>query len=148
MKKTLIGYIILALACISCSTREPFLETRAKQQLPVSIEHDLNNFEAKEIQDLQTVYVNDSICMLQCRLKITDKSGKTDYMDLRYTYLIDFMESHFKGKAIYKENFEFITRLPDEYIKKSKQEVRKRKESVYKYMYGGTYPIAHPFDEN
>jgi len=147
MKTGIILYSILLFACLSCTTKLPYLERRARQQLPVSIGYDLSKYKDKEIMDLKTVYVNDSICLLQCRLKFKDNTGSVHYQDLRYTYLIDFMESHYMGKAIYKENFEFITCLPDEYIVKSREKTEASGESVYQYMYGGTYPIQCPFDD-
>lgn len=147
MKIRIILFVILSLTCFSCGTRCPYLEGRARRQLPVSIEYDLGNFKDKEIQDLKTVYVNDSICLLQCRLKYVDNTGEVRFQDMRYTYLIDFMESHYRGKAIYKENFEFIACMPDEYIIKNRERADAKGESVYEYMYGGTYPIRQPFDE-
>ena len=37
--------------------------------------------------------------------------------------------------------------MPDEYIIKNRERTDAKGESVYEYMYGGTYPIRQPFDE-
>lgn len=147
MKRHIIALAILTLVCLSCRPKVPFLESRARQQLPVSVEYDLNRLENKVIQGLKTVYVNDSICLLQFHLLYNNENGEVRVQDMRYTYLIDFMESHFAGKTVYKENFEFIACMPDEYIEKSKERADATGESVYSYLYGGAYPIVHPFDE-
>ena len=133
---------------MSCGPKVSFLENRARHQLPISVEYDLNNLEGKEIQDLKTVYVNDSICLLQFHLQYKAPDGKVLVKDMRYTYIIDFMMSHYAGEAVYKELMEFMTCMPDEYIKKNRKYADQTGESVYNYMYGGTYPIVHPFDEN
>lgn len=137
----------LLLVCTACSQKSSFLESRARQQLPCSLEYDLNNFKNLEINDLKTVYCNDSICLLQFRLDFNDTLGTVYSRDMRYTYLIDFMMSHYKGKPVYKELMEFMSCMPDDYIKSNWKYVEDSGESVYSYMYGGTYPIPHPFDE-
>lgn len=148
MKTKIFVFVILALSFMSCRSKMHFLENRARQQLPVSIEFDLNNLEGKEIHDLKTVYVNDSICLLQFHLQYKDESDNICIQDMRYTYVIDFMMSHYSGKAVYKELMEFMTCMPDEYIKEKRKIADQTGESVYNYMYGGTYPIVHPFDGN
>ena len=147
MKRSIIAFAILALVCLSCRPKVPFLESRARQQLPVTIEYDLNRLKDKMIQDLKTVYVNDSICLLQFHLQYKNGSGDIQVQDVRYTYLIDFVMSHYSGEIVYKELMEFMTCMPDEYIKKNWQYVDATGESVYSYLYGGAYPIVHPFDE-
>lgn len=83
------------------------------------------------IEDLKTVYVNDSICMLQCTARFHDPAGNRRLRDYRYIYLIDTQMSRMYQRRIFKEQFRNILCMPDNLIKECRKQVKRNKESVY-----------------
>lgn len=99
------------------------------------------------IRNLKTVYENDSICLLQFTAAYKDTADVERTIDLRYIYLYDDFGSMMNGKMTFNEVFREIPCMPDDLIKKNRENVRKNNESVYKDLYGSTVPVRTPFDE-
>ena len=141
MRNLLYIFIVLPLF-LSCSRMT--LEDKAKEYLPTALEKkikaDYGVFEKKEIYNLKTIYANDSICLLQCRVNLI-KDGKKQMLEYRYIYLIDMFTSKISGKMVFSDCLMDVPCMPDELIKKSQEEVIRRNESVYDYMYSLTFPI-------
>lgn len=150
MKKALTFTAVILLLTIGC-TRQYGITKRALQQLPVSLKDHITEFvpgySDLSVQNLKTVYENDSICLLQFTAVYKDTTGVDNTIDLRYIYLYDDVVSMMNGKMTFNEAFSQIPCMPDELIKKNQETVRKNKESVYKNLYGSTLPVNTPFDE-
>ena len=151
MKKLLLLLLIFAVSSVSCKrAREYSIEGRARQQLQVSVKHELAEFSPGardwQIENVKTVYANDSICLLQCTVKFRNKEDNLVSEDYRYIYLLDIPQSYFHHKAIYNEEFRHIPCMPDNLIKKCRIDSEKDNISVYESMFGGTVPVREPFD--
>jgi len=127
------------------------IEDRARKQMPVSLEYELQGFSPGctdwRYENLKTIYVNDSICMLQFTARFHDAAGEKKMRDYRYIYLIDTQMSHIMHKPVFKEQFRNILCMPDKVIRRSRRETRRNKESVYEQMVNATLTIITPFDE-
>lgn len=149
MKRILAAVFIISIAIVSCQ-RHYAIEERAKKQIMVSMEDELESFcpgmREWYIEDLKTVYANDSICLLQCTARFHDAQGVKKVRDYRYIYLIDTEMSHALGRMVFKEEFRNILCLPDKLIKKCRKEVWKNNESVYEQSFGRTLTVRKPFD--
>ena len=143
MKKIL---LMLVAVCLLVSCRENLFIDRAKEQMKVAIANSIT--QKKEdagkmsIHDVKTVYENDSICLLQCIVDITDRQERLRQIEYRYIYLIDIFMSKSSGKAVYNESLQEFPCLPDDLIKKCRQDVVRNNESVYDSLYGSTLPVS------
>ncbi len=145
-------FIILTLLCLlylSCR-RHYAIEDRARAQIVVSMEDELQGYCPGmydwRIEDLKAVYVNDSICMLQCTARFRDSKGDKCIRDYRYIYLIDTQMSRMYGRRIFKEQFRNILCMPDDVIKECRKEVKRNKESVYENSIASCIEVHKPFD--
>ncbi len=147
--KRQIAFLIAGLALLSC-TRQYAIEERAVRQMERSLPSALTSYCAGphswRIEDLKTVYVNDSICLLQFSARFRDSADVKYVKDLRYIYLLDMLESRFAGRPVYKEEFRNILCMPDDLILELQKKVRESGENVYNTSYGGVGPIADPID--
>lgn len=147
-KKTLL-FACLTLA-VSCARQYKITE-RAQKQLPVSLNEEfpylVEGYSDLEIQNLKTVYENDSICMLQFTAAYKDTLDEDKILDLRYIYIYDTFMSRMMKQRIFNDEFREIPCMPDEKIMECKKEVKKNKESVYDSMIGSTHPVNTPFDK-
>ena len=145
-----ISEILLILLAVSCTHRCKITE-RAMRQLPVSLDEQFSDFvpgfSDLKIQNLKTVYENDSICLLQFTAAFKDSSGTGREYDLRYVYLFDRFMSYSEGKAVFEECFKAIPCLPDKLIKECRDSVRINKESVFNNAIGSTIEVRTPFDK-
>ena len=143
MKKILLRLVAV---CLLVSCREKLFIDRAKEQMKVAIANSIT--QKKEdagkmsIHDVKTVYENDSICLLQCIVDITDRQERLRQIEYRYIYLIDIFMSKSSGKAVYNESLQEFPCLPDDLIKKCRQDVVRNNESVYDSLYGSTLPVS------
>ncbi len=149
MRKALF-FLMFAAIVFGCD-RQYTITKRARLQLPVSLNERLTDIvpaagEA-QIRNLKTVYENDSICLLQFTAAYKDTADVERTIDLRYIYLYDDFGSIMNGKMTFNEVFRVIPCMPDDLIKKNRENVRKNNESVYKDLYGSTMPVMTPFDE-
>ena len=135
---------------VSCQ-RVYEIEQRARQQIMVSFPEELDSFSPGmsdwRVEGLKTVYVNDSICLLQCTARFHDAHGENKVRDYRYIYLFDRTMSMAVGKRIFKEEFRNILCLPDNLIKKCRRDVALNGENVYDQAFGRTLTVRKPFDE-
>ena len=143
MKKIL---LMLVAVCLLVSCHEKLFIDRAKEQMKVAIANSIT--QKKEdagkmsIHDVKTVYENDSICLLQCIVDITDRQERLRQIEYRYIYLIDIFMSKSSGKAVYNESLQEFPCLPDDLIKKCRQDVVRNNELVYDSLYGSTLPVS------
>lgn len=149
MRKALF-FLIFAAVVFGCD-RQYTITKRARCQLPVSLNERLTDIVPAtgmaRIRNLKTVYENDSICLLQFTAAYKDTADVERTIDLRYIYLYDDFGSMMNGKMTFNEVFREIPCMPDDLIKKNRENVRKNNESVYKDLYGSTVPVRTPFDE-
>lgn len=145
-------FIIITFVCLlgaSCR-RHYAIEDRARAQIYVSMEDELQGFCPGmynwRIDDLKTVYVNDSICMLQCTARFRDAEGNKRIRDYRYIYLIDTQMSRIYRRPIFKEQFRNILCMPDDLIRECRKEVKWKKESVYENSIASCIEVHKPFD--
>lgn len=149
--KTLaVALAALFFALVTGCRRTYSITERARQQLPVSLDYGMeefvSHFEDGVIENLKTVYENDSICLLQFTAAYKDKAGATKRIDMRYIYLFDRAMSVAERRPVFNEGFRNILCLPDRIIKESRKEVRRNKEVVYNDFIGSTFPVKTPFD--
>ncbi|MBR7004419.1 MAG: hypothetical protein IKI00_05550 [Bacteroidales bacterium] len=142
--------VMIALSMASCQKRYA-IEERARQQILVSMEDELESFSPGKtdwtIEDLKTVYVNDSICLLQCTARFLDANGEKKVRDYRYIYLFDTEMSRMLGQMIFKEEFRNILCLPDRLIKKCRRDVAMNNENVYQSSFGSCLTVRNPYDK-
>ena len=149
MNKSLI-IIVLAELFVSCIHENP-MEERAKKQIVASMDSFLEGYfpgnQGWRMEDLKTVYVNDSICILQCSAWIHDVVGKQVVRDYRYIYLLDMDLSRASHKPVFSENFINTLCLSDREIRRRNRRVRQMGENVYNSVSGGCIPVQDPFQE-
>jgi len=151
MRRFSSAFLLLILFLPLSCERHYAIEERAKKQIMVSMEDELESFSPGMtdwyLEGLKTVYANDSICLLQCTPRFHDAKGEKKMRDYRYIYLIDTGMSHALGKMVFKEEFRNILCLPDKLIKKSRKEVWRNNESVYEQSFGRALTVRKPFDD-
>lgn len=141
--------IVLAVLSLSC-TRHYAIENRAKQQIYASLPDELRvicpGMNDWRIEDLKTIYANDSICLLQCTARFHDEYGTRLVRDYRYIYLIDTDDSRREGRPVFREEFRNILCMPDKVIRQCRRDVRRNKENVYENSRPGCLRVRKPFD--
>lgn len=152
--RNLLELVVICMACIltiSACQKQYKIEERARHQLPVSLNDELQvsfpgSFDPA-VEYIKTVYVNDSICMLQFTARFKDGNGAPKVCDYRYIYLIDILQSRMMHQAIFCEQFKKILCMPDRLIRECRKEIAASGESVYESAIGGTLPVRDPFDK-
>lgn len=148
--KRIFSIILLAGVLLSCIHENP-MEERAKKQIVASMDSFLEGYfpgnQGWRMEDLETVYVNDSICILQCSAWIHDAMGKQVVRDYRYIYLLDMDFSRANHKPVFAENFLNVLCLSRKEIAEGRRNTRRSGENIYESARGGCIPILHPFDE-
>lgn len=136
---------VLASVCLLISCHEKHFVDKAKEQMQIamanSISEKYEGTKKMSVHDLKTVYANDSICLLQCVVDITDQHDRIRQIEYRYIYLMDMFMSKYSGKAIYNESLQEFPCMPDDLIEKCQQDVAENNESVYDSLYGSTLPV-------
>lgn len=138
-----IRYLILFCTFLIGCSHGKSLEEYARVQLQESIEPFLEtSFPGKKawsIEDLKTVYTNDSICLLQCTARIRDSINRKVVRDYRYMYKIEMDFSRAAGRPVFFEDFENTLCLTDEQIRFARKRIKKNAENVYQlYSLVGT----------
>ena len=149
MKKLLI-VLLFPLLALSCAKSHP-LEDRAKKQIALSTDLYLEGYfprnEGWSMEGLETVYVNDSICVLQCTVRLRDSLSRPVVRDYRYVYLLDMELSRAVRKPVFTESYYNVLCLSEAEIQDLRRDVARTGENVYDYFYGGCIPVQHPFDQ-
>lgn len=139
----------MLLACVSCAKKYG-IEERARQQMPVSLDAEIQEFcpgaSNLDIQDIKTIYVNDSICLLQFSVLYDNEVGKRRARDYRYIYLIDMIQSRMERRPVFLEQFRNILCMPDELIRQCCKDIKESGESVYESSIGSCYRVNKPYD--
>lgn len=142
---------LLLLLAVSCGPKHFKIEDRARLQAEASLPYELTSYcpgpHSWSIEDMKTVYVNDTICLLQFSARFRDKDNNKYIKDFRYIYLLDCLESRFVGKPVYKEQFRNILCMPDELILALQKQIEESGEDVYSSSYGGVAPVVAPIDQ-
>lgn len=127
------------------------MECQAKKQIVASMDSFLEGyFPGKQdwrVEDLKTVYVNDSLCILQCSAWIHDAQGRQIVRDYRYIYLLDMDLSRASHKPVFTENYINTLCLSDREIRLRNRLVRQTGENVYYSVQAGCVPVQEPFRE-
>jgi len=151
MIKRILPVLLVSIFAITSCQRHYGIEERAEKQILVSIEDELESFSPGmsdwRIEGLKTVYANDTICLLQCTARFHDAQGEKKVRDYRYIYLLDTEMARITGKLIFKEEFRNILCLPDDLIKKCREDVKRNNENVYQSSFGSCLTVRKPFDE-
>lgn len=147
--KALVTVCIVVSLIISC--KHAFnIESRARSQIQVSVsdymEEYFNGIQSIEIKNIETIYVNDSICLLQARVTFDSKEYNDVQIDIRYTYLLDVFQSYITDKPVFCEEVKPVRLLSKEMIRQCRRDVKISGESVYESLIGNVYPIQHPVD--
>lgn len=135
----------IAMIVASACQRHYAIEDRARLRLPVAVAKAVDDFSpaavVEEIQDIKTIYVNDSICVIQCSALFKNADGSERILDYRYSYLIDRFQSRIYHRPYFMEGIDNTLCMPDDIIKQSQKEVRKSKESVYEHEIRRCLPV-------
>lgn len=131
-------YALLLLAVpailLSCQKRYK-IEELARGQIYPSLQKELLEFtpSARDIrmEELNTVYVNDSICILQLMAIYDTDTGERHIDQLQYVFYYDRLLSMYNGKNMFKEEFRLVPCMTEKELKESKKNVRKTGEVVY-----------------
>jgi hypothetical protein len=148
MTRRIIIILATLLALCACTKRTPELVRLARAQMPATIDSTLI-YEYGAVKDIQIdsfalVYHDDSICMLQCRVRCRTLSDESVEKEYRYYYLFDILQSNLNNRMIFSDGLTELPLLPKERIESSLKEVGDNHESVYDKMYVRTKPIRHP----
>lgn len=148
--RLILALVIFATAPCSCKKHYK-IEDRAKKQIDISLPSEVKDLvpeiDEVTISDLETVYVNDSICLLQLVARY-GINGIMEYEeDLQYVYYLDMMVSRAAGRNVFVEEFRRVPRLSKEEIKAGYKKVKRTKENVYNQYIGNGCPVRKPFDE-
>jgi len=131
--------IISILPIVSCQRRHS-IEDRAKIQLPLSLATEIQDFEkgteVLEIKDLKTVYVNDSICIMQFKPSLRDSTGRISEKELQYVYYVDMFLSRYYGRFIFRNEFRAVPSMTGKEIRENARKVRRDGENVYRAFEG------------
>ena len=149
--KRVLYILLLAAGLLACTAVRHPLEERAMKQIALSLDGYLEDyFPGKKdwkMEDLKTVYVNDTVCILQCTAWIRDSLDRTIGRDYKYIYLVDMDFSRAAGKPVFAENFINILCLSDKEIARARRKIRQTRENVYYTWQGGCILVQHPFKE-
>lgn len=139
----------MSMLAISC-TKHYAIEDRARQQILASMDDHLSTLDMGandwRIENLKTVYVNDSLCMLQCTVRFHDAMGQKVVRDERYYYMIDMMMSRIEGRPVYLEEYRNVLCMPDDLIKQCRKDIKDNNENVYNSCFGKAIAVRYPFD--
>lgn len=151
MKTYRIIIILLASLLAGSCQRHYQIEERAICQLPISLSDELTTFEPGTsgiaANDVKTVYVNDTICILQLKAAYVKPDGTRQADELQYVYLVDVFMSKLEGHPIFLEEFRKVPLMTDKEIKVNKRHVKDSGEDVYTTFIGHGMPIRRSFDE-
>lgn len=144
----LVSVIILSLSCC----RQHFaIEDRARSQVMLSLIDELHDFESgselQDVADMKTVYVNDSICILQLTPTVKDTAGLLSEIELQYVYYVDLFLSRHSGQFVFREEFRNVPFMTDEEINLNAVRVRRNRENVYDSFIGHGNVIRDNFDD-
>lgn len=147
--RLILALVIFATAPCSCKKHYK-IEDRAKKQIEISLPSEVKDLvpeiDEVTISDLETVYVNDSICLLQLVARY-GINGIMEYEeDLQYVYYLDMMVSRAAGRNVFVEEFRRVPRLTEEEIRESYRKVRRSGENVYDRYVGNGCPVKIPYD--
>ena len=152
MKKLFFFLVVsftLSLA-VSC-TRHHIIESRAHSQVEPSLVRELEDFvpTAANIRclDAETVYANDTICILQLTANYDTAQQKNILEEVQYVYYVDMLLSRYYGKPIYREEFRNVPPMTRKEIKDSARKVRRTGENVYNSFAGHGNVITENFDD-
>lgn len=149
MKSDVVVLLTVFLLGICGCSRHYSIEDRARSQVPVTLAYNYMTDQASRtdmsIDNLETVYVNDSICILQCNMFFKEDGDKIR-LDIRYIYLLDMMQSRMAGRPVFSECVKLVPCMPKDRIRQGRRDVKFESESVYESMYGTVSPVAVPCD--
>ncbi len=138
MKRSLfILLCLLALLASACCKSKPVMEALAMQRLPASLEkamlQDLSLPGGAEIISPETIYVCDSLCIIQFDAVAKDSLGQELRFPVRYALVRDFIMSAATGEPYYAENIAGAPAMGAEEIEELKQYCKKEGAKMYSY---------------
>lgn len=95
--KKLFLLIIASLALVSCGKS---LESKARKQMEKTMLEMARNPDALKISDIETSELNDTLCILSCKVRGENMFGGYDVSEYEYYYLKDSVD----GCDVYYEN--------------------------------------------
>ncbi len=150
MIKRYLGFIILLLGIFAC--HKETLSDRARASM-MGVVRDAVEGRYKvgvkwmQIRDVKTIYENDSICLLQCRVDAQDSMGKKEMLEYHYVYLWDRFMSYAERRAVFNDAIIDAHCLSDERIERFRRELNEDGGSLYDGIFGETAPIKEKREE-
>ncbi|MBO5024783.1 MAG: hypothetical protein J6C86_01405 [Bacteroidaceae bacterium] len=92
MKKTILS-LLLAVMTVGIFTSCDSLEGKAKKQMEKSIKKIARNPKSVNVSDVKTVVLNDTLCILSCKVRAENRYGGYDISELEYYLLKDTVEN-------------------------------------------------------
>lgn len=138
MKQRLFFFLcVVAILAVSCNRSKPLMEIMAMQRIPASLEkamlQDLSLAGGAEISSPETIYVCDSLCIIQFEAVAKDSLGQEFHFPVRYALVRDFIMSAATGKPYYAENISGAPSMGEDEIAELKQYCKKEGEKMYSY---------------
>jgi hypothetical protein len=137
-------FIATLFIAASCSSRKG-LEGMAMERLPKALEKAMEDQMSlkggAKIQSLETIYVCDSLCMIQFQAAAKDPSGKEFSFPVRYVLLHDVFLSAAKGHQVYLEMVTGCQEMNRKELKTLKESCREKGNDLYVYYAGVASPI-------
>lgn len=138
MKRSLfILLCLLALLASACCKSKPVMEALAMQRLPASLEkamlQDLSLPGGAEIISPETIYVCDSLCIIQFDAVAKDSLGQELRFPVRYALVRDGIMSAATGRPYYAESITGAPRMDSAENEEFKQYCRKEGTKMYEY---------------
>lgn len=128
-------------SCTKKTLRDNAVEQMEKE-IYEKIHQTVEDVRKIDIQNVKTVYQNDSICMLQCEARLSLPDDSILKYEYRYIYLIDVYLSRFSGEMVYNHSLQDFPCMPDDLIEKCRKDVERNHESVYESMFPSTLPVV------
>lgn len=138
--KTRYALLLLAIPAILLSCQKRYkIEDLAREHVYPSLEREVLDFTPSatniQIENLQTAYVNDSICILQLMATYDDKAEEC-LAQLQYVFYYDRLLSVYNRKNTFREEFREVPYMSKTELKESKKNVKLTGEVVYDTFVG------------
>ena len=137
--------VVLLLAFCSCTDDNGNLYKVASAYLPGRLETAMTEYMGTvgkpTIDDMEPVYVCDSVCVLQCRASGKDRYGKKRSDTVRYIFVLDVFQSKESGHPVYYDRIQGARYLNRKEKKDFKDKVIANGSNQYAYFMGMCDPV-------
>ena len=135
MKKLVVPicFVLCLVGCLKSRSLEDYAIVQVQKSIEPFLEQSFPGKLDWRIEDIKTIYYNDSICLLQCTARLRDSLNQKVVRDYRYMYKIEMDFSRAAGHPVFYEDFENVLCLTDKQIRFFKKKVKRDRADIYKF---------------